>query len=304
MRRSNQICVVGSANVDMTFCTPRLPAAGETLAAHSLHVGLGGKGANQAVAAARLGGKVAFVARVGNDAFGADAIKQYQTEGIDTSFVHRHAELPTGTAAIMVDDNAENSIVIVPGANAKLTADDVRESAKAIADADAVLCQLETPIESALEAFRIARSAGKLTVLTPAPAQELPAELLELCDICVPNQTELELLTGQRVNNIDDAALAASKVRAQGVQSVVVTLGSQGVLVVRDNETHHVPARNVDAVDTTGAGDAFTAAFAVSMAEGITINEAARRGIEVAAITVTRVGTQASFPRRDELSNW
>src|SRR5688572_26471604 len=189
-----RICVVGSANVDLTFRTPRLPRPGETLAGHSLHVGMGGKGANQAVAAARLGAKVTFVARVGSDQFATEAIQRYQAEGIDTAFVRQDADRPTGTAAIVVDDEAENAIIIVAGANAGLTSDDVRQASSAIENADAVLCQLETPLDATLEAFRLARAAGVLTVLTPAPAMDLPDELLGLCDLCVPNQTEMKLL--------------------------------------------------------------------------------------------------------------
>ena len=170
MTRPCRICVIGSANVDMTFRTPRLPKSGETLAGQSLHVGMGGKGANQAVAAARLGAQVAFVACVGNDSFGADAILQYRKEGLDTSCVRKViGATVTGTAAIIVDDAAENCIVIVAGANAELSAEDVKRAASVIQQADAVLCQLETPLEATLEAFRMARAAGKLTILTPAP---------------------------------------------------------------------------------------------------------------------------------------
>lgn len=217
MRSVPRICVVGSVNVDLTFRTPRLPRPGETLASHAFLQGMGGKGANQAVAASRLGAKVSLVARVGNDVFGQQAISHYRAEGIDTSFVGQDANRPTGTAAIIVDDAAENSIIIVAGANAGLSAAAVREASQAIHEADVLLCQLETPLDATLEAFRLARAAGVRTVLTPAPARELPHELLRLCELCVLNRTEAELLTGLKVASTGDAETAASVLRERGV---------------------------------------------------------------------------------------
>ena len=301
MTRPCRICVIGSANVDMTFRTPRLPKPGETLAGQSLHVGMGGKGANQAVAAARLGAQVSFVACVGNDSFGADAILQYRKEGLDTSCVRKVTDRPTGTAAIIVDDAAENCIVIVAGANAELSAEDVKRAASVIQQADAVLCQLETPLEATLEAFRLARAAGKLTILTPAPVVELPDELLRLCDLCVPNRTEIEFLVGHAVISEDDARAATRSLMSRGVKAVALTMGSGGAFIANANQTLHVPIVKVDAVDTTGAGDAFTAGLAVSLMEGLSLLEAARRASLVAALTVTRVGTQSAFPRRTEV---
>ena len=205
MAKVPHICVVGSANVDLTFCTPPLPRAGETLAGHALHIGMGGKGANRAVAAARLGAEVAFVACVGQDSFGTEAINRYQAEGIDTSFVRQDPGRPTGTAAIVLDDEAENCIIVVARANAGLTPEDVRKASSAIQRADAVLCQLETPLDATLEAFRLARAAGKLTVLNPAPIAELPDDLLHRCELCVLNRTEMEFLAKRPVDSPDDA---------------------------------------------------------------------------------------------------
>ncbi len=330
---SRKICVVGSANVDLTFRTPRLPLPGETLAGRSLHQGMGGKGANQAVAAARLGAQVAFVARVGNDAFGTQALLGYQAGGIDTSFVQRDANLPTGTAAILVDDHAENCIIVVAGANAALTPDDIRAASSVIEQADLVRCQLETPIGATLEAFRIARAAGSLTVLTPAPVAFVTDELLALCDVCVPNMTEIAALSGcpdpvaklvksfcgqhesqpkvlatfatnERPESYDDAVHAAILLRERGVKRVVLTMGNKGALVMDDTGATHIPAMKVKAVDTTGAGDAFTAALAVSLADGLDIREAACRASIVAAISVTRIGTQTAFPSLDEVNKW
>lgn len=304
MARRCQICVVGSANVDLTFRTSRLPNAGETLAAQSLHIGMGGKGANQAVAAARLGADVTLVACVGDDAFGGEAIRRYQSEGLNTAFVWQDAKRPTGTAAIVVDDNAENCIVIVPGANAGLSAEDVRDAAAVIRQADAVLCQLETPLEATLEAFRLAHAAGKKTILTPAPVAALPDELLHHCDVCIPNRIEIEFLADGPVRNMEQAQSAAASLRARGVKAVVVTLGASGACLLDDEGAMHVPAVTVHAVDTTGAGDTFTAGLAVALAEGESLRDAARRASVVAALSVTRAGTQAAFPSRSEVDAW
>ena len=303
-RNEKRICVVGSANVDLTFRTPRLPVPGETLSGHSVHQCLGGKGANQAVVAARLGADVTFVARVGNDGFGIQAIRTYEAEGINISCIQVDDEVPTGTAAILVDDDAENCIIVVASANDRLTPEDVRAASSAIAQADLVLCQLETPVETAIEAFRLAREANKLTVLTPAPAQNVTPELLQLCDVCVPNETEISAIVQEPVFAEADAIGAAELLRGRGVGRVALTMGSAGVLVLDESGPTHIPATKVDAVDTTGAGDAFTAALAVSLADGLSLVDSARFAGEVAAISVTRIGTQTSFPSLQELNNW
>jgi ribokinase len=304
MQPAPRICVVGSANADLTFRTPRLPRPGETLAGHAFQLGFGGKGANQAVAAARLGAGVSLVARVGDDAFGQECQRRLRAEGLDTAFVRADAQRPTGTAAIVVDDRAQNCILFVAGANAGLSPADVREAAAAVQQADLLLCQLEVPQDTTLEALRLARAAGVRTILTPAPAAELSAEFFQLCDICIPNETEAELLTGQEVKGLGDAEAAARELRRRGVRSVVVTLGERGALLVDEGGVSHVPAVPVRAVDPTGAGDAFTAALAVFWAQGLALREAARRASAAAALTVTRPGTQAAFPRRAELDCW
>ena len=239
--------------------------------------------------------------RVGNDPYGAEAIRAYQAEGIDATFIRQDANLPTGTAAIVVDDAAENCIIAVPGANAGLTSEDVRKVSAVIQRADVVICQLETPLAATLEAFRLARAAGILTVLTPAPVMELPDQLLRLCDVCVPNQTEMELLAGTPVKSQSDAHAAANLLRTRGVRTVVVTMGGSGALLVDEAGAVQIPAVEVAAVDPTGAGDAFTAALAVSLANGLELREAARRASVVAAITVTRLGTQTAFPSLAEV---
>jgi ribokinase len=304
MAKQPAICVIGSANVDLTFRAARFPRPGETVAGRGLSVGMGGKGGNQAVAAARLGAKVALVACVGDDAYGAQAIENYRAEGIDVSCVRQDRQLPTGTAAIVVDAAAENCIIAVPGANAALTAADVSRAAPLIQQADVAVAQLETPLEATIAAFALARSASVLTVLTPAPARALPDELLRLCDLCVPNISEMQLLAGTECRDPSEVAEAAGQLRARGVQSVVVTRGRNGALLFDDAGMFAVPAIEVRAVDPTGAGDSFTAALAVSLAEGLDMRQAAERASFVAALAVTRFGTQAIFPTASEVEEF
>lgn len=298
------ICVVGSSNVDLTFRTPRLPAPGETLAGRSFHLGHGGKGANQAVMAARLGARVTIVSRVGGDVFGDSMVRSYQEQGIDTTHVRRDGEHPTGVAAIVVDDAARNCILVVPGANGALTPADVQEAAAAIASAVVLLCQLEVPLDSVLAAFRIARAAGVRTILNPAPAVPLPEELLRLTDVCIPNEPELEALTGLPTALATDVMAAALALRGRGPRAVLVTLGERGALLLEQDHAEHVPAVSVAAVDPTGAGDAFIGSLAVFWAEGRSLAEAARLATRAAALSVTRPGTQTSFPSRAEVEGF
>jgi ribokinase len=297
---SPHVCVVGSSNIDLTFRTSRLPRPGETLAGQEFHIGFGGKGANQAVMAARLGARVTMVSRVGGDIFGDQTIRNYQQNGIDTTHVMRDVDRPTGTAAIIVEDNGQNCILLVPGANAALSPEDVRQAATALRECDVVVCQLEVPLDTTLEAFRIARMAGVSTVLNPAPAVPLPDELLRLTDLCIPNETEVELLTGQHVTNLEEAKAAAQVLQQRGAGAVLVTLGERGV-VVADDDWGHIPATPVRAVDASGAGDAFIGSLVVFLLEGLPLQEAARSANRVAAMSVTRPGTQASFPTRREI---
>jgi ribokinase len=297
---SPRICVVGSSNIDLTFRTQRLPRSGETLAGQSFQLGFGGKGANQAVMAARLGARVTMVSRVGCDVFGEQTIRNYQQNGIDTTYVLRDSDHPTGTAAILVEDSGQNCILLVPGANAALSADDVRQAASVLSECGILLCQLEVPVETTLEAFRLARAAGVRTVLNPAPAVPLPDELLRLTDLCIPNETEAELLTGLQVTNPDEANAAAQILKQRGAGAVLVTLGERGVVVV-DDGGEHTPATPVRAVDASGAGDAFIGSLAVFLLEGLPLRQATQRANRAAALSVTRPGTQASFPTRNEL---
>lgn len=294
------ICVVGSSNIDLISKVPRLPVMGETMIGHSFHLGYGGKGANQAVMAAKLGAQVKMVTKLGRDVFGEGTLKNYREQGIDTTYVLFDDKLSSGVAPIFVNDNAQNFIVIVPGANMALSPADVRAASSVILAADLLVCQLEIPIETTLEAFRVAKEGGVRTILNPAPAAALPDELLQLADICAPNETETELLTGLPVSTAADAELAARALLDRGPKIVILTLGERGVLVVDRESAVHVEALRVDAVDPTGAGDAFIGSLAVFLGEGLELAAAVQRANAVAALSVTNIGTQISFPRRAE----
>jgi len=298
---SPRVVVVGSANIDLTFCAARLPAMGETLRGHSFHLGYGGKGANQAVMAARLGAPTSFVGRVGRDLFGDGLVQALSIQGIDTQFIERDDKEASGTAAIVVDDAARNCILVVPGANGKLSPADVRKAGPAIRAARVLLCQLETPLETVAEALLIARGARVRTILNPAPAAPLPDDVYALADLCVPNETELATLTALPASSLEEIELAARQIVQHGSPTVLVTLGARGVLMVTANATEHFPAVPVDAVDPTGAGDAFIGALGVFLAEDRLLVEAVRRANVAAALSVTRLGAQTSFPSRAEV---
>jgi ribokinase len=312
-----EILVIGSANIDMVVRSPRLPVAGETILGSDFRIVPGGKGANQAVAAARLGGSVRFIARVGNDLFGDQILNGLQQENILTDFIKIDADRPSGVALITVDDNGENSIVVAGGANLGLTERDIEPSA--IESAEIILLQLEIPLATVEYAAKLARSAcssaslplGKIVVLDPAPALSLPDSLLQNASILTPNQTEAEILTGITVNNVETARKAAINLRERGVDTVIITLGKEGAYVYNGEIDRLLPAIPVGAVDTTAAGDTFNGALAVSLAEGKSLEEAiclrqrfahafAHRA---ASIAVTRVGARSSIPYRHEIAD-
>lgn len=299
-----KICVVGSSMIDLISRVPRLPKLGETLIGSSFHLGYGGKGANQAVMAAKLGARVTMVNKVGRDVFGEGTLKNYGEHGIDTTHVLFDESRFSGVAPIFVDDNAQNFIVIVPGANSGLSPADVHKAEQAILDADILICQLEIPVETTLEAFRIAKRGNVRTILNPAPAAPIPDELLELSDICAPNETETELLAGQPVGTLAEAEAAARMLLSRGARRVILTLGERGALVVDQDAVENIPAVQVDAVDPTGAGDAFIGSLALYLGEGLSLRDAVRRANAVAALSVTRIGTQVSFPKRAEADNF
>lgn len=304
MAKQPKICVVGSSMIDMISKVPRLPKLGETLVGRSFHLGYGGKGANQAVMAAKLGARVTMVNKVGRDVFGEGTLGNYREQGIDTTHVMFDESRFSGVAPIFVDDNAQNFIVIVPGANLELLPADVQKAAEVILAADILICQLEILTETTLEAFRIAKSGNVRTILNPAPAASIPDELLQLSDICAPNETETELLTGQPVGTMAEAEAAARKLLSRGTRTVILTLGERGALLVDEDTVESIPAVKVDAVDPTGAGDAFIGSLAVFLGEGLSMSNAIRRANAVASLSVTRIGTQVSFPKRVEVDDF
>jgi ribokinase len=297
------VCVVGASNIDLISYAPRLPKLGETLTGTRFQLGFGGKGANQAVMAARLGAVVTMITQVGEDLFGRDTLKNYTDQGFDTRYVLFTAAASTGVAPIWVDETSgNNAIIVVPGANDLLTPAQVETARAAITTAQIVVCQWEVPLETTLTALRIARQAGVTTIFNPAPARAaLPDEAYALSDLFCPNESETELLTGQPVQTLDDAATAAATLRARGARTVIITLGARGSLLVDAAQTLHVPAPTVKAVDTTGAGDAFVGSLAYFLGRSAPLAAAIRRANQIAAITVGHPGTQTSFPYAAEL---
>ncbi|RKP46682.1 ribokinase [Pararobbsia silviterrae] len=293
--------------MDLVVRSPRMPQPGETLVGRTFAQVPGGKGGNQAVAAARLGAAVSMIGRIGADANGAQLKQGLEVEGIDCSGVSSDAALPTGVALITVDDASQNSIVIVAGSNGALTPEGIAAREPAIAAADVVVCQLETPRETVFAAMQTARRDGRTVVLNPAPVTApLPRDWLELADFVIPNEIEAAALSGVTVDSPEAAYRAAAALREQGARTVIVTLGGQGVFVLGDHnaQTHgtHYPARRVDAVDTTAAGDTFVGGFAATLASGRSIDEAVRFGLAAAALSVTRAGAQPSIPRLAEVA--
>lgn len=294
-----KIVVVGSFNMDLTSYMERLPRLGETIHGRHFQTGPGGKGSNQAIAAARLNADVTFVGRIGTDIFGDSAVAQWEKDGINTRYVLRDAEVPTGVAPIWVEDSTgRNAIVIASGANLKLTPEDVDASAEAVARADVLVTQLEISLDSAAYALKLAKQSGVRTILNPAPAAALPDDIIALADIITPNETELEVLSRLSGSDVESAARLLLK---RDDQVIIVTLGEQGAQVVTKTGSVRIPAFPVQAVDTTGAGDCFTGALAVALAEAQPMNEAVRFANAAAALCVTKPGTAASMPTRAEV---
>ncbi|MEX2551332.1 MAG: ribokinase [Nitriliruptoraceae bacterium] len=299
---SGSVVVVGASMLDLISYVPRLPQPGETLHGSSFHMGYGGKGANQAVMAAKLGSSVAMVVKLGADVFGDGTLENFRTHGVDTSHVHRTDEAFSGVAPITVIPDGTNAIIIVAGANDHLSEAEIEAARPTIAAADVVVCQLEIPLEITQLALRVAREEGVRTILNPAPArEELPSELYELADIFCPNEPETELLTGGRVSTLEESTAQAEMLRDRGAGAVVLTLGDRGCLVVDDEGASEIATDAVEAVDTTGAGDAFVGSLAHFLARGADLRDAAARANRVAAISVRGRGTQTSFPDAADL---
>ncbi len=292
-----KICVVGAANLDLISYVPRLPKLGETLHGTRFHMGYGGKGANQAVMAAKLGGDVAMVTKLGQDIFGENTYKNFQSWGVDTTHVLFTDQAFSGVAPIAVDEDGHNSIIIVTGANDLLTAAEIEAARPAIRASQILVCQLEIPLAITLAALRIASEEGVMTIFNPAPARpELPDELYQLSDIFCPNETETELLTGQPVNSLEEARSAARRLLERGARQIILTLGERGSLLVTQEASEYAPAVPVKALDSTGAGDAFVGSLAYFLAAGLPVTEAMSRANAIAAVSVQSSGTQTSFP--------
>lgn len=296
-----KVMVIGSFNMDLSMRTPYMPAAGETILGGPFTTGPGGKGANQAVAAARLGAQTTMLVKLGQDVFGDTAAHNLQNEGISTDYILRTPDAHTGVAFIIVDDAGENMIVVASGSNFAVTPADVEQARAAIEAADILLMQLEIPLDAVTAAARIAHAAGVIVMLNPAPGQALPEELLRMVDVLTPNETETQIITGMPVTSVEEAEAASAHLMRAGVGAVVITLGAKGALVASSSGTVRVPGYSVSVVDTTGAGDAFSGALAVALAEGKSLEQAAAFANATAALQVTKPGTAPAMPHRAEV---
>lgn len=301
--RAKPLAILGIFVVDLAFDTARLPKWGETVLGSTFRIGPGGKGSNQAIGSARLGGRVSFISRVGKDTFGEMGLRTYEAEGVNTEFVIADAGLATGAAAILIEEGkGENAIVVTPGAASALRTEDVDRARGRIAESAVFMTQLELPVVVVEHGLRVARECGVRTILNPAPACVLSDGVFALCDYVTPNESEAAMLTGLPVASLEEAERAAAALLGRGARNVVMTLGARGALVKNAATTEHVAAYDAGpVVDTTGAGDAFNAGLAVGLSEGMDLVEAARFGCAAAGISVTRPGTAPSMPRRDEV---
>lgn len=295
------VTVVGSCNMDLVVKSPRIPVVGETILGGDFLIIPGGKGANQAVAAAKLGAKVNFIAQLGDDDFGDEAIENLKKQGVNTKLITRNSNAATGVALIVVDHDGNNSIVVAPGANEALSPADIDNVEYAIASSGVLVLQLETPIETVEHAAKLAKLHGVRVILNPAPAQKLSDELLKNVDILTPNETEANILTGIDVVDADSAMQAAMGLMARGIGAVVLTMGVNGLLLAKQKETRLIAAKKVNAVDSTAAGDAFTGALACGLTEQMELAEAVEFANCTAALSVTKTGAQPSLPDRSEV---
>jgi len=294
------IVVIGSSNTDMVIKCEHLPAPGETILGGNFFMNAGGKGANQAVAAARLNGNVSFIAKVGNDVFGRQAIDLFIKENIKTEYIFIDEINPSGVALITVDVKGENCIAVAQGANGNLSVDDIKNTEAILLDADIILVQLEIPIDTIEYIAAVADQHNKKLILNPAPACILSDDLLSKISVITPNEKEASMLSGIQITSMETAKEAAQVLSAKGIETVIITLGKDGALLYENNEFNLIPTKKVDAVDTTAAGDVFNGALAVALSEQKNIKDAVRFANMAASISVTRLGAQASAPYRSE----
>jgi ribokinase len=295
------IYIIGSTNTDMVIKSDKLPAPGETVIGGIFLMSAGGKGANQAVAAAKLGAKVLFVSKVGNDIFGKQALQGFIDVGINTEFIFTDPDNASGIALILVDRKGENSISVASGANANLHFSEVEKAIDSVQEGDIVLLQLEIPIDTVNKTIKYCSEKGAKVILNPAPAQKLDESYFKYLSMITPNETEAEILTGIKVTDLETAKQAANFFHSKGILEVIITLGSKGAFYSNKNKQVLIPSPKVVAVDSTAAGDVFNGALCVAISEGQTIENAIVFACKAASISVTRMGAQASAPTRNKL---
>ena len=298
------ITVLGSLNMDLVANVRVMPRIGETLIGNAYKQVPGGKGANQADAISKLGGKVQIIGMVGDDSFGRDLKESLNRDGVDVRYIKTDMNTPTGIAMIMVNDEGDNSIVVVPGANFKLTPKDIDDSLEAIEEGEIVVAQLETPIDTVRYTLKKAKELGKYSILNPAPAARLDDELIGYIDLLIPNETELEVLSGKAIESELDIISAAKILIDKGVKELIVTMGEKGSLYINGNESRIYPAYRVKPVDTTAAGDSFIGGIAVALWQGKTMEESIQFATKVGALTVTKEGAQSSLPTLKEVEDF
>lgn len=300
----DKVLVIGSYNVGLTVLGDRIPKLGETIIGNHFDMGPGGKGSNQAIAISRLGGNVSFLAKVGDDIFGKEAMKLFEREGIDTAFIKVDSDAHTGAGIIFVDKDGHNSIGVAPGANYRLTIEELDEADELFKSSKFLLMQLETPLPVVYHAIRKARENGVTVILNPAPGQKIDSEYLSMIDILTPNETETEIIAGLAVTDTESAIEAAKKLVNDGVKNVIVTLGKQGCALVSAEKQQQYRAPKADAVDTTGAGDAFNGGLVYALAAGKNIDEAIEFGCKVGAYSVTSIGVVPGLPTMKDIEEF
>lgn len=299
----NKICVIGSINMDLVVNVGEMPKKGQTLIGSNFKEVPGGKGANQAVAVSRLGANVCMVGKVGSDGFGQNLLNQLKNNNVDTKYIQIE-EGASGVALITVDKNAENAIVVAPGANFKVSKNDIDKNIEAIKESDIVVVQLETPLDTIKYTLKKAKEFGKYTILNPAPAVKLEDSIIENVDLLTPNETELEILSGVSINNEDDILDAAKTMIEKGVKELIVTLGSKGSLYINKDKSMFKKSYKVEAVDTTAAGDSYTGALSVAFSKNEDIETAMDFASIVGALCVTKEGAQSSLPTLEEVNKF